>query len=58
VCQITVKWIAAVHARLKLELGRYMRAVNRWDELVRDVTMLENVLAKVGVLQSTRARTI
>ena len=44
---VTLAAIAAVHAKLKLEVGRYARVNRRWDELVREYQVLQAVIKKV-----------
>ena len=44
---VTLKDIAAVHTKVKAEVGRYARVNRRWDELVREHEVLEAIIKKV-----------
>ena len=42
-----MKAIAGIHARLKVELGRFARTHHRWDELVRQAAVLDAMIERV-----------
>ncbi len=42
--------IAAVHAKLKVVLGKLARVNRRWDELVREYTVLQAIIKKVRLV--------